>query len=213
MVLTCLYGRTGILVLVRTILLASLLVEDVVGDISSLFIAGFSFQEGFRFNALHIAARHGKANVVRRILELVSDIDFLAAVYGTSREDAQFRAENIVTSYLNTPDKVALLLNVIFLCCWTTQLQNSRAPSFTGFIRWWAGLCPHRHCTRPSAIHTTRKGKEFQGVAHLRVKVPNCSDAGASSLSSVYSRPLSALVLVLYGFRCRSSDGQLGLHL
>lgn len=61
--------------------------------------------EGFRFNALHIAARHGKANVVRRILELVSDIDFLAAVYGTSREDAQFRAENIVTSYLNTPDK------------------------------------------------------------------------------------------------------------
>ncbi|KAK5974185.1 Ankyrin repeat and LEM domain-containing protein 2 [Trichostrongylus colubriformis] len=61
--------------------------------------------EGFRFNALHIAARHGKSDVVKKVLELVSDIDFLADLYGTSKEDAQFRANNIMASYLNTPDK------------------------------------------------------------------------------------------------------------
>ncbi|KAK6061627.1 ankyrin repeat protein [Cooperia oncophora] len=62
-------------------------------------------QEGFRFNALHIAARHGKCDVVEKILELVSDIGFLADLYGTSKQDAQFRADNIMASYLNTPDK------------------------------------------------------------------------------------------------------------
>ncbi|KHJ93034.1 ankyrin repeat protein [Oesophagostomum dentatum] len=61
--------------------------------------------EGFRFNALHIAARHGKADVVERVLRLVSDTAFLADLYGTSEDDVRFRAENIITSYLNTPDK------------------------------------------------------------------------------------------------------------
>ncbi|KAJ1370422.1 hypothetical protein KIN20_032139 [Parelaphostrongylus tenuis] len=61
--------------------------------------------EGFRFNALHIAARHGKADVVERVLQLVGDKSFLALVYGTHEDDAQLRIENIVTSYLNTPDK------------------------------------------------------------------------------------------------------------
>ncbi|EPB70282.1 hypothetical protein ANCCEY_10622 [Ancylostoma ceylanicum] len=61
--------------------------------------------EGFRFNALHIAARHGKADVVEKILQLVTDTAFLADLYGTSEDDTRFRVENIVTSYLNTPDK------------------------------------------------------------------------------------------------------------
>ncbi|VDK50415.1 unnamed protein product [Cylicostephanus goldi] len=61
--------------------------------------------EGFRFNALHIAARHGKVDVVQRILHLVNDATFLADLYGTTEDDARFRAENIVASYLNTPDK------------------------------------------------------------------------------------------------------------
>ncbi|RCN44882.1 ankyrin repeat protein [Ancylostoma caninum] len=61
--------------------------------------------EGFRFNALHIAARHGKADVVEKILQLVTDTAFLADLYGTSEDDTRFRVENIVASYLNTPDK------------------------------------------------------------------------------------------------------------
>ncbi|VDM53517.1 unnamed protein product [Angiostrongylus costaricensis] len=45
--------------------------------------------EGFRFNALHIAARHGKAGVVEKILQLIGDKRFLAVVYGTNEDDAQ----------------------------------------------------------------------------------------------------------------------------
>uniref|UniRef100_A0A0K0CXU9 ANK_REP_REGION domain-containing protein n=1 Tax=Angiostrongylus cantonensis TaxID=6313 RepID=A0A0K0CXU9_ANGCA len=70
--------------------------------------------EGFRFNALHIAARHGKASVVEKILQLIGDKRFLAAVYGTNEDDAQLRMENIVTSYLNTPDKVQFFLTLFY---------------------------------------------------------------------------------------------------
>ncbi|KAK6749375.1 hypothetical protein RB195_001780 [Necator americanus] len=61
--------------------------------------------EGFRFNALHIAARHGKTDVVEKVLQLVSNTSFLADLYGTSEEDTRFRVENILVSYVNTPDK------------------------------------------------------------------------------------------------------------
>ncbi|MFH4981074.1 hypothetical protein AB6A40_007783 [Gnathostoma spinigerum] len=38
--------------------------------------------EGFRYNALHVAARVGNAYVVRRVLSLVTDSSFLISTYG-----------------------------------------------------------------------------------------------------------------------------------
>ncbi|GMR48047.1 hypothetical protein PMAYCL1PPCAC_18242, partial [Pristionchus mayeri] len=62
-------------------------------------------QEGFRFNSLHIAARHGSAPIAHFILKSVSDTHYLMGLYGTNESDANFRKENILKSFLNTPDK------------------------------------------------------------------------------------------------------------
>lgn len=62
-------------------------------------------QEGFRFNSLHIAARNGSSRVAEHILKCVSNTEYLVRLYGTNEIDANFRKENILISYLNTPDK------------------------------------------------------------------------------------------------------------
>ncbi|KJH45708.1 ankyrin repeat protein [Dictyocaulus viviparus] len=76
------------------------------GDTAAIVMVGVPLPlEGFRFNALHIAARHGKAEVVEKILQLVGSKTFVSSVYGTNEEDAELRVNNILASYLNTPDK------------------------------------------------------------------------------------------------------------
>ncbi|GMT24159.1 hypothetical protein PFISCL1PPCAC_15456 [Pristionchus fissidentatus] len=62
-------------------------------------------QEGFRFNSLHIAAQNGSALIADHILLLISDTEYLIKLYGTNEVDANLRKENILISYLNTPDK------------------------------------------------------------------------------------------------------------
>ncbi|GMS95745.1 hypothetical protein PENTCL1PPCAC_17920, partial [Pristionchus entomophagus] len=83
----------------------------VLADLNPRFLINTSgdtaaiVQEGFRFNALHIAARHGSTLITEHILMFVSDTQYLIKLYGTSEVDVNLRKENILISYLNTPDK------------------------------------------------------------------------------------------------------------
>lgn len=63
-------------------------------------------QEGFRYNALHVAAKAKNADMCELILNTISNIDFIELLYGDEdHQNAEARAKFLLDLYLNTPDK------------------------------------------------------------------------------------------------------------
>jgi ankyrin repeat protein len=63
-------------------------------------------QEGSRYNALHVAAKAGNAEIGSLILQTVSDVSFIRLLYGEDDSTScQDRARILLDLYLNTPDK------------------------------------------------------------------------------------------------------------
>ncbi|KAK6111009.1 Ankyrin repeats (3 copies) family protein [Brugia pahangi] len=61
--------------------------------------------EGFRYNAMHLAAKVGNLHVAKYVLHLVCDSQVLLALYGTSEDDVKMRSRLLLDCYLNMPDK------------------------------------------------------------------------------------------------------------
>ena len=70
--------------------------------------------EGPRYNAAHIACKANQHEILSLLLKTVSDPSFIRLHYTSdSKETARERAEVLLTSYLNTPDKgVSVCLSV-----------------------------------------------------------------------------------------------------
>uniref|UniRef100_A0A0N4U578 ANK_REP_REGION domain-containing protein n=1 Tax=Dracunculus medinensis TaxID=318479 RepID=A0A0N4U578_DRAME len=63
--------------------------------------------EGFRYNALHIAAKVGNFHVVETIFRIITDSSALQNLYGTNEADVKMRSDFLLDAYLNTPDRGA----------------------------------------------------------------------------------------------------------
>ena len=67
--------------------------------------------EGPRYNAVHIAVKSNKSNVLKLILNLLKDKNYMKTLFHLDdNNQIQDRIEHIVDLYLNTPDKVVRLL-------------------------------------------------------------------------------------------------------
>ncbi|GJQ65297.1 hypothetical protein Trydic_g7417 [Trypoxylus dichotomus] len=63
-------------------------------------------QEGFRYNALHVAAKAKNADMCELILNTIANVDFIELLYGDEdHQNAEERAKILLDLYLNTPDK------------------------------------------------------------------------------------------------------------
>ncbi|KAF5283696.1 hypothetical protein FQA39_LY17244 [Lamprigera yunnana] len=63
-------------------------------------------QEGFRYNALHVAARAKNSKMCELILNTISNVDFIKLLYGDDKnQDPGERAVMLLDLYLNMPDK------------------------------------------------------------------------------------------------------------
>lgn len=64
------------------------------------------FQEGPRYNALHVAAKAKNVEITELILTTVSNTDFIKLLYGDdNQENAEARTTILLDLYLNTPNK------------------------------------------------------------------------------------------------------------
>lgn len=70
--------------------------------------------EGPRYNAAHIAAKNNQSEILSFVLTTVSDVSFIKSYYlKDSEETAKERAQVLLCSYLNTPDKgVSILITI-----------------------------------------------------------------------------------------------------
>jgi ankyrin repeat protein len=63
-------------------------------------------KEGPRYNALHIAAMHKHARMAKLILQTVEQTQFIEHLHGfTDDPNIEVMCQNLLESYLNTPDK------------------------------------------------------------------------------------------------------------
>lgn len=62
-------------------------------------------QEGFRFNAMHIACRSSNFYVVERILSLLRNLQWLTHVFNTD-SCLKERCSYLLDSFINTPDLI-----------------------------------------------------------------------------------------------------------
>ncbi|CAB3384764.1 Hypothetical predicted protein [Cloeon dipterum] len=69
------------------------------GDMPSIL------QEGARYNALHVAARKGSAEMAALIADTISDTKFVQLLYGDCLENCRQRSSILLDLYLNMPDK------------------------------------------------------------------------------------------------------------
>lgn len=70
------------------------------------FIINFCFQEGPRYNALHIAAKSKNLEIVKLILDSVTNVDFISHLYDDNDiNSCKERIEILLDMYLNMPDK------------------------------------------------------------------------------------------------------------
>ncbi|XP_059484390.1 ankyrin repeat and LEM domain-containing protein 2 homolog [Neocloeon triangulifer] len=69
------------------------------GDMPSIL------QEGARYNALHVAARKGNAEMAALILETLSDTKFALLLYGDCVDNGRLRCSILLDLFLNMPDK------------------------------------------------------------------------------------------------------------
>lgn len=78
-------------------------------------------QEGFRYNAMHVAAKAGKKDVCQFILSTLESDDFWKLLYPTDEKNLKDQHVNsrrrrfVLDLYLNTPDKGVSILLVNFL--------------------------------------------------------------------------------------------------
>jgi len=65
-------------------------------------------QEGFHYTAMHVAARHGKHEIIESLIEILTDPNLMTTLYGEEPEEVvTSRQRFLLDLYLNLPDKGA----------------------------------------------------------------------------------------------------------
>ena len=84
-----------------------MLLSNLFTTFSALrFSFGSFFQEGFRYNALHVAAMKNQPESAQLILDTIQNPRFMELLYpGEPEQTCDARMQFLVDLYLNTPDK------------------------------------------------------------------------------------------------------------
>ena len=85
-------------------------VEDIIWENPRYLISSGDtpsiLQEGFRYNALHVAAKAKNHQIAELLLNTISDVNFYKLLYGDDEhQDPEERVRMLLDLYLNTPDK------------------------------------------------------------------------------------------------------------